>query len=88
MKIRKLEVALGIEWVEIEEANLRILCGCPADVVKHLVRRGLISHTVVDGVRCETGPNAILLSDMMLQRGSFANLEHILGNQIQDSQEA
>jgi hemerythrin len=39
MKIRKLEVALGIEWVEIEEANLRILCGCPADVVKHLVRR-------------------------------------------------
>lgn len=74
MKIRKLEVALGVEWIEVEEADLRILCGCPADVVKHLMRRGLISKTVVDDVECETGPNAILLADEMLQRGDFSNL--------------
>jgi len=28
----------------------------------------------VDGVPCETGPNAILLSDISLQNGEFANL--------------
>ena len=74
MKIRRTIVTTGVEWVEIEEADLRILCGCPADVVKHLKRRGLILERVVDGTRCETGPNAILLSDVMLQGGAFANL--------------
>ena len=72
--MRRTRVTTGVEWVEIEEADLRILCGCPADVVKHLKRRGLIVERVVDGTRCETGPNAILLSDVMLQGGAFANL--------------
>jgi hemerythrin len=70
----KKKVAGGIFWVEIPEADLRILCGCPADSVKHLLRAGLISPVTVKGVPCETGPNAILLSDTSVQHGSFANL--------------
>ncbi|MBF0628497.1 MAG: bacteriohemerythrin [Magnetococcales bacterium] len=74
MKIIKLSVANGIHWLEIPEAGLRILCGCPMDSVKHLMKRGLIMPTEKNGVPCETGPNAILLSDVMLQNGEFANL--------------
>jgi len=43
-------------------------------VVKHLMKHGLIAATARDGVSFETGPNAILLSDVMVQNGSFANL--------------
>lgn len=70
----KIDVTPGVAWVEIPEADLRILCGCPADTIKHLIRRGLVRPTVVKGVACETGPNAILLSDVMVQGGDFANL--------------
>lgn len=74
MGIRKVDVAHGIKWVEIPDANLRVLCGCPADAVKHLIKRGLILPHEINGVSCETGPNAILLSDIPLQNGAFANL--------------
>ena len=74
MGMHKIEVARGIQWVEIPEADLRILCGCPADAVKHLLKRGLILGKEFKGVACETGPNAILLSDRALQNGEFANL--------------
>jgi hemerythrin len=74
MKINKIDVSRGIQWVEIPEANLRILCGCPADAVKHLIKRGLIFSKEVNGVISETGPNAILLSDVLLQNGEFSNL--------------
>jgi len=72
--IHKVDVARGIQWVDIPEADLRVLCGCPADAVKHLTKRGLILPREVDGVACESGPNAILLSDHSLQNGEFANL--------------
>ncbi|MBF0255700.1 MAG: cyclic nucleotide-binding domain-containing protein [Gammaproteobacteria bacterium] len=72
-EISKIEVSTGIYWVEVPEADLRILCGCPEDSVKHLMRRGLISPKTKDGVNYESGPNAILLSDTMLQNGAFAN---------------
>jgi len=72
--IRKVNVANGIYWVEIPEADLRILCGAPADSVKHVMRRGLIVPTETQGVLCESGPNAILLSDLALQNGAFSNL--------------
>ena len=68
------EVIPGVFWVEIPDADLRVLCGCPADSVKHLMRRGLIRPTKVKGVPCEIGPNAILLSDVMIQGGDFSNL--------------
>lgn len=72
--IRKIKVANGIFWLAIPEAGLRILCGCPADVVKHLMRRGLIVDVEKNGVAFESGPNAILMSEMMIQGGDFANL--------------
>jgi len=74
MGIHKIEVARGIQWVEIPAANLRVLCGCPADAVKHLIKRGLILPKQFKGVACETGPNALLLSDLSVQNGEFANL--------------
>lgn len=67
--IRKIPVSAGILWVEVPNADVRILCGCPEDAVKHLLRKGLIIPIEVDGVACETGPNAILLSDHAIQNG-------------------
>jgi len=72
--INVVDVIPGVTWVEIPSVGLKLLCGCPADSVKHLMRRGLIRPDRVEGVRCETGPNAILLSDIMVQNGVFCNL--------------
>ncbi len=71
--IRKIAVSSGIYWVEVPAADLRILCGCPADTVKHLMRKGLIVPQESSGALSETGPNAILLSDLMLQNGSLCS---------------
>ncbi|MEX2618289.1 MAG: cyclic nucleotide-binding domain-containing protein [Alphaproteobacteria bacterium] len=73
-RIEVTEVTPGVSWIEVAEANLRLLCGCPADVVKHLMRKDLIRSCRIGAVSAETGPNAILLSDTMLQQGEFANL--------------
>ncbi len=73
-KIKKTKIISGVYWVEIPEAGLALLCGCPADAVKHLKKRGLIEDTERAGIRCETGPNAILLSDVLMQNGNFSNL--------------
>lgn len=64
----------GVWWVEIPEADLRILCGSPMDSVKHLIRRGLIKKIENNGIEYEIGPNAILLSDRPIQKGLFWNL--------------
>ena len=69
-----LQVAPGVFWLQVPEAELYILCGCPGEVVKHLMRRGFISNTSKNGVPFETGPNVILLSDVLIQNGGFANL--------------
>jgi len=74
MGIHKVDVAKGIQWIEVPEAGLRILCGCPSDAVKHLIKRGLILKQEIKGITCETGPNTILLSDLPVQNGEFANL--------------
>ena len=66
-QIRKIAVSTGIYWIEVRGADVRILCGCPEDSVKHLLRTGLIVPMEVRGVRCETGPNAILLSDLAIR---------------------
>ena len=73
-KIFKVNVISGVDWVEIPEVDLRLLCGCPGDVVKHVMKRGLIATVENSGVTYETGPNGILLSDVMLQGGGFSNL--------------
>ncbi|MEO5349890.1 MAG: cyclic nucleotide-binding domain-containing protein [Magnetococcus sp. YQC-3] len=69
-----IQVTEGVYWLQIPEAGLYILCGCPGEVVKHLTRKGLISPAQRHGVSFETGPNAILLSDRLVQNGGFANL--------------
>ncbi|MEO5339634.1 MAG: response regulator [Magnetococcus sp. MYC-9] len=69
-----IQVTPGVFWLQIPEAGLYILCGCPGEVVKHLVRQGLIRTAHRQGVTFETGPNAILLSDLSLQHGGFVNL--------------
>lgn len=71
--IRKISVSTGIYFVEVPGADVRILCGCPVDAVKHLLRKGVILSVEVDGVACETGPNAILLSDLSIQNGRVCN---------------
>ena len=73
-RIIKNLVAPGLYWVAVPEADLYIQCGCVEDSVKHLIRRGLIIPLEKDNVTGETGPNAILLSDLMLQGGHFSNL--------------
>jgi hemerythrin len=74
LTMTKIPVATGIYWVEIPQAGLRLLCGCPADAVKHLARRGLIVSKEHEGRVYETGPNAILLSDVPVQNGQLSNL--------------
>ncbi len=73
-KIKLTEVIKGVYWLEIPEAEVYVLCGCPEDATKHLMRLRLIVPTTKDGVTFETGPNAILLSDVALQNGKFCNL--------------
>lgn len=72
--IEKIPVTAGVYFVTIKEADLFILCGCPADVVKHLIKTGLIKNIESKGVVYESGPNCILLSDSSIQNGQFANL--------------
>ena len=72
--IEKIFIIHGVCYVSIPEADLNILCGCPADVVKHLLRLGIIKNKEKQGVTFETGPNAILLSDVPVQNGQFCNL--------------
>jgi hemerythrin len=70
----KIKISNGIYYVEIPEADLRILCGCPADSIKHLKKRGLIVTKEKGGAAYETGPNAIILSDVTMQKGALSNL--------------
>ncbi len=72
--IQKFRVSNGIYLLSIPEAELNILCGCPADSVKHLMKKGLILIKENEEKFWETGPNAILLSDVSVQNGSFSNL--------------
>jgi hemerythrin len=64
----------GVHWVEIPDADLRLLCGSPADSIKHLSKQGLLRPAQSSGIRYESGPNAILLSDVLVQNGQLANL--------------
>ncbi len=73
-KLKKIPITTGVYWVEVPEADLYVLCGCPADSIKHLKKRGFVIAEEQDGVCFETGPNAILLSDVLMQNGEFSNL--------------
>lgn len=72
--IVKKHITNGVTWIAIEEADLYICCGCPADTVKHLKKAGVINSVKHEGHAYEDGPNAILLSDTLIQNGQIANL--------------
>ena len=72
--IIKKHIAPGIFWIEIKEAGLFLCCGCPADTIKHLKKGGVVNPKKKGNWYFETGPNAILLSDTMIQNGKLANL--------------
>ena len=72
--MEKKRILDGVCVVDIPEAGLSVLCGCPANVVKFLARSGVIRPIERDGVRFESGPNAILLSELPVQGGRFCNL--------------
>jgi len=70
----KIEISTGVWILNIPEVDLSILCGCPPDVVKLLMKRGVINRKLWSAGLWESGPNAILLSDVSIQGGKFANL--------------
>jgi len=72
--IEKIKIISGVYWIGIPEANLYILCACPADSVKHMMKTGLIKTIEREGIFFESGPNVILLSDVLVQNGHFSNL--------------
>ena len=74
MDIKKIKITNGVYWIEVQELDLRILCASPSDSVKHLMKQGLIHEIESDSITYETGPNAILLSDIMVQNSLFSNL--------------
>ncbi len=72
--ITKQKILDGVYLVNVPEAELRLLCGCPADAIKHLSAKGLLPIVEKDGVKFQSGPNAILLSDIPIQNNTPSNL--------------
>jgi len=72
--MEKFYIAPGIYWINVPQADIRLLCGSPMDAIKHLKQRGLVRSAEKKGILYETGPNAILLSDLPMQGGNFCNL--------------
>ncbi len=77
-KITRQHITEGVVWLEVPEADLYMCCGCPADVVKHLKKSEKISTVAIDGRPFENGPNAILLSDTLIQNGKLSNLSEFV----------
>ncbi|MEO5347500.1 MAG: response regulator [Magnetococcus sp. YQC-9] len=69
-----IRVGPGVYWLQIPEAGIFVLCGCPSEVVKLLMHKGLNAPAIQNGVHFETGPNVILLSDLLMQNGGFSNM--------------
>ena len=72
--MKKTKVMEGVYYLEAPEVGLNLLCGCPENVIKVLIKKGLVKTVEKDGFSYETGPNAILLSELPLQGGRFCNL--------------
>ncbi len=72
--ILKRKLTPGIIWVSVNDADLHICCGSPADTAKHLRKAGLIKNLHIDGYHYESGPNAVLLSEKNIQKGYVSNL--------------
>ncbi|NIZ19304.1 MBL fold metallo-hydrolase [Entomospira culicis] len=84
--MRKFQITNGVYFLDCHEVGMRILCGCPMDSVKLLMRAGFIQRIEDEQWLWESGANAILLSDVSVQNGSFSNLTefplmHMMYNQ-------
>jgi hemerythrin len=77
-QIIKKHITSGVTWIEIKNADLFLCCGCPADVIKHLKKSKIVRPLAKDGWEYESGPNAILLSDTLIQNGKLANLSEFV----------
>lgn len=73
-RIIKTKLISGCFYVQIEEVGFNLLCASPQDVVKHLSKHGFIKNKKLNNISFETGPNAILLSDLTVQNYQFSNL--------------
>ncbi len=38
--MKKIKVTTGVYWIGVPEADVYLLCGCPADATKHLIKKG------------------------------------------------
>ena len=72
--MKKNRIMEGVYLLEAPEAKLSLLCGCPENVIKFLIKQGHVRTIAKDGESFETGPNAILLSELPVQGGRFCNL--------------
>ncbi|MEA3353016.1 MAG: cyclic nucleotide-binding domain-containing protein [Campylobacterota bacterium] len=72
--IKKTDIINGLSYIEIPQAKLYIQCGAPAESVKHLLKNKIIVSVTKNDTTYETGPNAILLCDTMIQNGEFSNM--------------
>jgi len=61
-------------YIDILEADVRILCTSPTNIVKSMKRKNIISSFEKDGVCLDTGPSVILLSEEKIKEGCFVNL--------------
>ena len=74
MSLIKLEkITNGTFWLQIDSVELRMLCGCPADAIKFLIKKGYIQELVENNQKKIIGPNALLLSDKHIQNGRVSN---------------
>lgn len=72
--IRVEKITTGCFWVENHSLGKKVLCGCPPDTVKFMLQKGVLAPKMENGVRFESGPDAILLADLSLRYGKFWNL--------------
>ena len=69
--IKKIRITPGISWIEIPDAEVFILCGCPADTVKHLIKNGIIKTVEKDnfGTLIKTPYEATFRDRLILKYG-------------------
>ena len=64
-KISKTKIAAGVFWLEVPEAELFVLCGCPADSIKHLMKAGKIYDYEIEEdtekVNFDFNPNFVVI---------------------------
>lgn len=71
--MKKIDIALGMYYLEVPEEELRILCGCPENSIKFIMQKGLTPKIDPDNSNIVSGPNAILLNDLSILNSHYLN---------------